>query len=567
MRSEAMNLRAIEPPGGSFTPMSSVHPFRSIPFASAWRAGFGAIAIRTGLGVMAVAIAAQVRAEPAPDHPAAAVEVVPAPFDGALRNPLMGLTGRELTVHPWGTLTHHYIGWNELEVRESDGLDRIMAFCDAAWRGLPEQNVKVIPRVYLQYPGRPDAWPEGLAAGDFSSAEFARRLRLFVAKLGRAWDADPRVAFIELGLFGQWGEHHSPEPSEEIQRVAGAAFARAFPHKLVSVRRAWETFYGHDFGEYWDSFAHWDEMASNGREIAACNRATGLWKRNYVGGEVAYDWGRWRIQPGESPTVSLADPVHLAYVLNTVHWLQCTQLRWIGDYDRADVRAVAGAARLQRALGYRFVLDSVRFAGVVREGGRLRVDVVVTNTGSAPFYYRWPLEVSLLDERDHRVLWRDVFSQADPREWQPGRSTISPEWTTPGADEPARAIWPDHEIAASSEPPEPHVVSGEFRPDLPAGRYVLALALLDPAGMRPAVRFATTQYWQGGRHPVGLVGFGGKAGGPLPANLHFDDPNLDQTLRYDPGEPTHTPITDRAEDRAPAGHSWPAQTRNPPQET
>lgn len=549
--------------------MSSVYPLCLSDLALVSRRRFawrGLAGLAAGLMIGGAAVRA---GDESPEdlRPAALVEVVPAPFGGALRNPLMGITGRELAVHEWGTLTHHYIGWSELERQESDGVDRITALCDAAWRGLPEKNVKVIPRVYLQYPGRPDAWPAGLAPGDYASPEFARRLRLFVAKLGRAWDRDPRVAFIELGLFGKWGEHHSPEPTAEIQRIAGAAFAQAFPHKLVSVRRAWETFPGDGFGEYWDSFAHWDEMATNGREIAAFNRATGLYERNYVGGEVAYDWGNWRLQPGESPTTSLAEPGHLAYVLNTVHWLQCTQLRWIGDYDRSDVRAAAGAARLQRALGYRFILDSVRFTGVVREGGRLRVEVSITNTGSAPFYYRWPLEVSLLDEHDHRVVWRDVFPQGDPRAWQPGRSTIAPRWTPPSGDQPARAIWPDHEMAEWSNRPAAHQVHGEFRPHLPAGRYVLALALLDPAGMRPAVCFATTQYWRGGRHPIGCVGFGGAAGGPLPADMHFDDQFSDQTLRYDPGEPTHTPMTDREEDRASAGHSWPAQTRNQPQET
>jgi len=250
------------------------------------------------------------------------IRVVPKPYHGALRNPLMGITARELGVHEWGTLTHHYMGWRELENSPDDGVDKIIDYCNAAWRGFPERNLKVIPRVYLEYPGRPDAWPDGLAAGDYSSPEFARRLQRFVEKLGQAWNSDPRVAFIELGIFGKWGEHHSPPPSDELQRIAGAAFAKAFPDKRVAVRRAWETFAGVNFGEYWDSFAHWDEMATNGKEIAAFNRTNGLFQRNYIGGEVAYDWGNWRIQPGESPTTSLADHGHLNYVLNTVRWVQ-----------------------------------------------------------------------------------------------------------------------------------------------------------------------------------------------------------------------------------------------------
>lgn len=462
------------------------------------------------------------------------ITVVPASFDGALRNPLMGITARDLGIHEWGTLTHHYMGWNELEEKESDSVEKILALCNEAWGDFPAKNIKVIPRVYLEYPGRPDAWPEGLEAGDYTSAEFQRRLRRFVAKLGEAWDKDPRVAFVEMGLFGKWGEHHSPPPTAEIERVAGEAFEKAFPHKQVSVRRAWETFEECDFAEYWDSFAHWDEMATNGQKIAAYNRATDLYQRRYMGGEVAYDWGHWKIQPGETPTLSLAEPTHLSYVLNTVHWLQCTQLRWIGDYDRGDPQAAVGAAKLQRALGYRFELERVGYTATVGTDGRLHVSVDILNTGSAPFYYPWPFEISLLDPCDRRVVWRKTFADADPRKWLPGRSVIEPRWEQAEGNNLPCAHWPDHVIADWCEPAVTHHVEGDFYPKVSAGRYVLALALLDPAGMRPTVRFATTQYW-GGRHPIGMVGVGGEAGGSLPDEITFDDPESDPTLGYDPG--------------------------------
>lgn len=479
---------------------------------------------------------AQVQAADAPQTPDRdEITIVPLPSTGPLRNPLMGITARELGVNEWSTLTHHYIGWRELERTPEDGVQKIVDFCNVAWRGLPEKNMKVIPRVYLEYPGRPNAWPDGLADGDYTSPEFARRLVRFVEKLGQAWDHDPRVAFIELGIFGRWGEHHSPGPSAEMQRIAGAAFARAFPDKCVSVRRAWETFPDGNFGEYWDSFAHWDEMATNGRPIAQINAARGLYKHAYIGGEVAYDWGNWRIQPGETPTISLAEPAHLDYVLNTVHWLQCTQIRWIGDYDCRDARAAAGAAKLQSTLGYRFILEGVRYTTSLLAGGRLHVEISVRNTGSAPFYYRWPLEVSLLDESSHRVVWHETFKDVDIREWLPGQSKISPQWTSPAASELPRAIWPSFEIKDWCNPPQTYRVSGDFTPAVPPGRYVLALAILDPAGMVPAVGFATRQYWRGGRHPIGFVGVGGAAGGKLPENTTFDDQLSDQTLRYDPG--------------------------------
>jgi hypothetical protein len=67
---------------------------------------------------------------------------------------------------------------------------------------------------------------------------------------------------------------------------------------------------------------------------------------------------------------------------------------------------------------------------------------------------------------------------------------------------------------------------------VPQGRYVLALAILDPAGMLPAVRFAIENYFTGGRHPIGLVGVDRPVSTRQLSPMHFDDPAADRTLHY-----------------------------------
>jgi hypothetical protein len=226
----------------------------------------------------------------------------------------------------------------------------------------------------------------------------------------------------------------------------------------------------------------------------------------------------------------------LEYLINTVRWVHCTQLEWIGDYERQDARAAAGAIQLQKTLGYRFVLDDVSYSGSVGDNGELKIELRVRNLGSAPFYYRWPLEASLLDPRDHHVVWKETFSGVDIREWQPGCGWTSPTFSSPPGSNPAesaRATWPDSRAVGWSQPPAEHCVHGAFKPRLPQGQYVLALEILDPAGMVPSVCFATTQYLKGGRHPIGLVGFGG---------VRFDDQFSDQTLHYEVG-PVAKPAT------------------------
>ena len=70
--------------------------------------------------------------------------------------------------------------------------------------------------------------------------------------------------------------------------------------------------------------------------------------------------------------------------------------------------------------------------------------------------------------------------------------------------------------------------------DLPEGRYILALGILDPACGRPTVRFANTNYFTGGYHPLGYVGVGESESAPALDPADFDDLRSDTTLNYKP---------------------------------
>jgi hypothetical protein len=41
-----------------------------------------------------------------------------------------------------------------------------------------------------------------------TAINFRDRVVSLIKKLGEVWDDDPRVAFIEMGIWGLWGEHH-----------------------------------------------------------------------------------------------------------------------------------------------------------------------------------------------------------------------------------------------------------------------------------------------------------------------------------------------------------------------
>jgi hypothetical protein len=443
------------------------------------------------------------------------LKVQPRPLTGALRNPLMGFIvdlNDGMEGHPWVTLARHYIKWNEIESSESDPVDKIRAFCDEKWRNVAQHNIKVVPRVYLRW-ARDDQsyWPADMQSGDFSSPQFVARLQRLIARLGQVWDNDPRVASIQMGIIGLWGEHHTPSISPEMQKIMGDAFSAAFTNKKVTVRHPWD-FTDYRFGIYWDSWAHADQMATHGEGIL---KLGDRWKTQIIGGETAYDWGNYKTQPGLSPTETVKTAIHREFLINSIRRLHGNYIGWVAAYDRQDEAAVAGAAQVQAALGYRLVITEATLLPQLRPTQDFDVTLMIRNDGSTPLYADWPLEVALLDVKTRQPVWKNTFPKVSTSSWLPGD-----DW-----DEAAQR----YRVA-----PLAHRVSGRFR--LPAhiasGEYYLAVALLDPAGGKPSVRFATANYFKGGRHPLARVGLGLMAQDPTLKTQAFDDPNADRSLHY-----------------------------------
>ena len=137
----------------------------------------------------------------------------------------------------------------------------------------------------------------------------------------------------------------------------------------------------------------------------------------------------------------------------------------------------------------------------------------VKNTGSTPFYYNWPVEVSLLDPKTKQPVWKLACSNLDIRTWMPGD-----KW--------------DDSTDKYTIPAEINSVNQLFLlSDVPSEEYILALAILDPAGNRPCARFAIKNYYNGGRHPIGKVGVNQKINSFAVSG--FDDIQSDRSLYYE----------------------------------
>lgn len=352
------------------------------------------------------------------------LEYAPAPPD----NPLKGFVAYP---GPDSGFPHSLV-WNYLPVRSL--MEGPTTFnwgpLEAELESAASQGRQFIPRFYLDFPGQPSGIPQFLIeAGltvytwtNFNNAPFPpavcrtpdyanpllrAALTNFVRALGARYDKDPRLAFVPMGLLGLWGEwHNSPRnelfASKAVQAEVMDAYNAAFRHTRVLARypagssdATYAANHARPLGYHDDSFA-WATMATGrpedswffqARLLAA--GAANKWRGHPIGGEVRPEvWDcLW-----DEPTCA---PAGQEFTRCVTH----THATWLANHG--VFRKALQGAQLQRAwagaqlLGYEFhvpwVTTSEAFAGA-----SLRISFAVTNSGIAPFYYDWPLELGVL---------------------------------------------------------------------------------------------------------------------------------------------------------------------------
>jgi hypothetical protein len=447
------------------------------------------------------------------------VRVLMSESSEAFKNPMKGFRPTRyfkdsgFRARAYASIYKQYIRYTDLEASPGDSVAKIVDWSNQAWAGIESENSKVIPRVVIYYPESDEFWAAGIPhspppyrESNWTNDVLKQRLVGMIAKLGMAWDGDPRVAAVELGLWGKWGEHHidpsiissiRPDVADrsrippDFQTAMGDAAARAFKSKKVLIRYPGDTFTAYKFGCYWDSFGLPEDAASGDGEIAKGN-----WRTEMNSGEVAFDWGS-KEAVGGSPDGALSNTSVSDRLDEWIARTHTSSLGWISDYHEGVPEIERNAKTMQKSLGYRYVVKEAGYSSETGPDSKLIVEFTVTNVGAAPFYYSWPVQAALL-RKNLSVAWRGTFD-ADITRWVECQDyKVSGQFVLPGT--------------------------------LAKGTYILALCVCDPAGMLPCLRFANSNYYRGGWTPIGEVGVSEKIGST--ALTPFDTLAGDHSLKY-----------------------------------
>ncbi|MGE5397288.1 MAG: DUF4832 domain-containing protein [Chitinophagales bacterium] len=397
-----------------------------------------------------------------------------------------------------------YVGasWKELEpgkgVYDFEGLEEKNHY--SYWR---ERKVKIILRIYLDEPdedyhtdipnwlyqetNKDGIWYRGEHGKGFSPNYSNPKIVTYHEKLIEAvaerYNSNDQLAFVELGSIGHWGEWHTqveeeykvPFPPEKIYNQYVEHYLKYFTQKQLLIRRPITIARDHRLGLYNDSFGNvlqTEDYFIKWYQKGYLDYLTGtkqpampeFWKYAPSGGE-------FTLPPG----TSFLSNVNLS---RTMMQLKQSHTSWLGPscpvYDISDPDVIKNRDSLLKLMGYRYVIKSVKCTSSPCPGKDMEVNWVVDNTGVAPFYYLWPVEISLCDS-DGKVVFRYI-TKDDTRKWLPGANNLYSSFKLPT--------------------------------NLPTGTYNLCFAILDPADGKPGVVFAVEGRQSDGRYSVGTISVG-----------------------------------------------------------
>jgi len=307
-------------------------------------------------------------------------------------------------------------------------------------------------------------------APDWDDPRFLSAHHDFIMALGNRYDKDPRVAWIDIGSYGFWGEWHvylndSLAATQATKKRILDDYFEAFPTKakVIAFDDDFATKYvvDHGGGIRNDCLGTKEE---NDWYLESLNRIDPtlndrVWKTAIITGEFCgSDWGAI-----QGTTVR--------FDLN-YDFIQKTHWSFIGSAGGAiqpqSEEHKKNLDKLWKKLGYRFVLRKVDHESSIEKGNNLAVQIQVENKGVAPFYFEWPLVFYLIDSEGKVALQKKL--DVDIREWLPGTVRCD--------------------------------ASVYILDDLSPGLYDVKLAIHDPDTGAPGVMFANTGRDEKGRYLV-----------------------------------------------------------------
>jgi hypothetical protein len=352
---------------------------------------------------------------------------------------------------------------------------------------------------------------------DWNDADYRERFRRFIAALAARYDGDPRLRYVDIGGYGNWGEwhmHRFPYPSPSGAREATWASRKAIVDAHI------------------DAFTRTPLlMLTDDREALryALARSPRIgWRRDSLGNSHfdsiqrdASTWAvlkdRWQTAPVVVEffgTFGMSDPRSLQLAHEQV---KRYHISLVGNGNTYSWRQLSQAGKdafvaMAKAAGYRLALRRMTLPATLTPGQSFALETAWTNEGIAPLYNEWQVVVQLRRAQDSRPVWEQALTQ-DLR-------TLVP---------------------TNGSTPKTFSEQLQLPTSVPAGQYELALLVRDPNRYFPPLALANGNRAADGSYTLGTISVGRGTTTPPSATAPTASPIITPPTTTAPSVPTSTP--------------------------
>lgn len=305
---------------------------------------------------------------------------------------------------------------------------------------------------------------------NYDSPEYFATWGRVIAEFGRRFDGHPDLESVDTAFIGPWGEGAGHPRQKTVDRFLDL-YAKAHRKTVVLANTDGPQFAaGVRRGTGWRCDCFGDLRRRNGSETAWNHTFDAYPQQVHTAGAAEV----WRTRPVVFETCAtpltwfqtwFTRPGDLDLVLNQGYKFHVSVFM---PKSNLIPRAYLGPlARFCDRIGYRYVLRQVRWGTTASRGGLLPTEWWIENTGVAPIYRGVVPALRFVHGRGAAV----VPLPDDARAWLPGDAILNRSIRVPRT--------------------------------LSAGRARVSAGLVDPATLRPRVRFASD-----GADPVGWIPVG-----------------------------------------------------------
>ena len=325
---------------------------------------------------------------------------------------------------------------------------------------------------------------------DWNNAYFLERHDSLVANLGRAFNKDPRIGYVEIRTFGNWGEWHlsgfeaPPSPlgwisTATIQHIIDV-FVKAFPDKQLIM------------------------MSDNEGGIEYALKKTGLkypigWRRDSwcnsgmrtpsTSSKYASFWPlmqeRWKTAPvivegygntGMTYSLGLQQVIDF-HISNIGNGNFGSNLSWSTMTTDAQLAMVNSA----KTSGYRYILRDVTTPSVFVPGQSVRFVANWSNVGVAPAYRNWQVKYRIVHPTTAALIWE-------------AQSKLN-----------LRTLLPTYNFSTSVDTPFAVDETFTLPQNIASGTYSLEVLIVDNDNYFSPLKLANQSRKSNGAYPIGNV--------------------------------------------------------------